>query len=140
MLTYRFREYLRKKGYSFTPQRGTILEYISEQTTHFHAEELIKSLKTRSVAVSRATVYRTITHLQDAGLIRQVSNDLSQGCYEFVGDSQHHEHMTCTACGEVIEFTDRLLENRIESVVRKAGFTMTNHSVQILGKCRVCSE
>jgi Fur family ferric uptake transcriptional regulator len=92
------------------------------------------------LAVSRATVYRTLAHLQEAGLIRQVSNDPSQGKYEFLGNSCHHEHMACSVCGEVFEFTDKLLEQRIESVVRKAGFSMINHSVQIRGICRGCSE
>lgn len=140
MTSFRFKEYLRKKGFSFTPQRGTILEYISSQTTHFHAEDLIKSLKERGMAVSRATVFRTLGHLQEAGLIRQVASDQTPGRYEFIGDSQHHEHMTCAKCGEVFEFHDKLLEQRIESVARKSGFVMTRHSVQIWGVCRRCDE
>jgi Fur family ferric uptake transcriptional regulator len=140
MTEFRFKEYLKKKGFSFTPQRGTILEYISSQTTHFHAEDLIHSLKEQGVAVSRATVFRTLGHLQDAGLIRQVASDLSAGRYEFLGDNQHHEHMTCVKCGEVFEFHDKLLEQRIDSVAKKRCFTMSRHSVQIWGVCRSCNE
>lgn len=140
MTVFRFKEYLKKKGFSYTPQRGTILEYISSQTSHFHAEDLIQSLKERGIAVSRATVFRTLGHLQDAGLIRQVASNHSQGRYEFLGDSQHHEHMTCAKCGKVFEFHDKLLEQRIDAVVRKSDFTMTRHSVQIWGVCRRCNE
>ncbi len=140
MTTFKFKEYLKEKGFSFTPQRGTILEFISSQKTHFHAEDLIQSLKERGMAVSRATVFRTLGHLQDAGLIRQVVSDHSSGKYEFLGDCHHHEHMTCAKCGEVFEFHDKLLEQRIESVVRKSGFAMSRHSVQIWGVCRRCNE
>ena len=136
----RFKEYLHEKGLSFTPQRNAILDYLCDETSHFQTEDLINSLKSKNIQASRATVYRTLTHLQEAGFIRLVSADASQSRYEFVGNTHHHEHMTCTKCGNVFEFTDTLLEQCIEDVVKGNGFLMTNHSVQIFGICRRCHE
>ncbi|MFW6245317.1 MAG: Fur family transcriptional regulator [Fibrobacterota bacterium] len=136
----RFKEYLRSKGLSFTPQRRFIFEYLSCNTTHFGAEELISSLRKLRIDVSRATVYRTLGHLEEAGFIRKIELDQGHTHWEFVDGSFHHEHLVCEKCGRIEEFTDPQLEDRITSVAKQNNFTMTRHTVQIFGICGGCSE
>ena len=137
----RFKEYLRSKGLSVTPQRREIVEYLCGESEHFDAETLINMLRNRNIAVSRATVYRTLFYLEDAGIIRKVSFEPgSHASYEFIVGSDHHEHVVCVSCGEIIEFSDPVLEHRINAVARRYGFTISRHMVQISGLCRRCRE
>jgi len=139
-LIIRFREYLQNKGLSYTPQRRVIFEYLSKERSHFNTEELIASLREKRFKVSRATVYRTLGHLEDAGFLRQVALNSSQIHYEFIANTKHHEHVVCESCGSIIEFSDPQLEERIEAVAAKHNVSITRHNVQIFGICRRCRE
>ena len=70
----RFREYLasRPEPKRFTPQQRELLEHIFARHKHFDANELIEDLKAANRPVSRATVYRTLTLLVDAGLLKRI--------------------------------------------------------------------
>lgn len=139
-LIVRFREYLQNKGLSYTPQRRVLLEYLSKEKSHFNAEDLIASLREKKFKVSRATVYRTLGHLEDAGFLRKITLNSSQIHYEFIANTKHHEHVVCELCGSIIEFTDPKLEERIEAVAAEHNVSITRHSVQIFGICRRCRE
>jgi Fur family ferric uptake transcriptional regulator len=136
----RFREYLKSKGLTCTSQRDEILEYLTKDSTHFNAEALINSLRKKQLTVSRATVYRTLSHLVEAGFIREVAINSDQTHYEFIGATTHHEHLVCEICGSIIEFSDQQLEDRIEMIASDQQFLITRHSVQIFGVCRRCNE
>src|SRR4051812_42908627 len=62
-----FRRYLHAEKLKFTPERAMILDAVLRKTGLFEAEQLVADLKQIGHRVSRATVYRTMTHLQDAG-------------------------------------------------------------------------
>lgn len=135
----RFKQYLKKEGLFFTPQRLAIAEFIiNKKNHHFSAEGLVSELREHGNLVSRATVYRTLSHLQQAGFLREVALNSSQVCYDFIANARHHEHLVCEACGSIIEFTDPLLEQSIEAIALRSGMQMTQHTVQIFGICAPC--
>jgi Fur family transcriptional regulator, ferric uptake regulator len=41
-------------------------------------------------------------------------------------------------CGRVEEFTDSIIEKRQQEVAQEAGFSMTDHSLNIYGICGGC--
>ena len=67
-----FSDFLKKKGLSVTKQRRLVLDQVFKNHNHFEAEEIVVLLRKRNLRVSRATVYRTLTHLEDCNLIRKV--------------------------------------------------------------------
>lgn len=140
-ITEQFRQYLKKEGLSFTPQRMAIAEFIiNKKNHHFSTEELVTELRTHGNPVSRATVYRTISHLHQAGFLREVALDSTQAYYDIVVNVRHHEHLVCEQCGKIIEFTDPDLEKTIEAVSRRNNIKMTRHTVQIFGLCPECQR
>ncbi len=62
-----FIEYLRDQGKQFTQQRKQIVN-LAFSLRVFSAEELIRAADPTIFAISRPTVYRTLTELVDAGL------------------------------------------------------------------------
>src|ERR1700732_3587492 len=69
----KFREYLasRPRPQRYTEQQRDMVRYIFAQHNHFDAEKLIDDMKQAGFRVSRATVYRTLAKLVDAGLLRR---------------------------------------------------------------------
>jgi Fur family transcriptional regulator, ferric uptake regulator len=136
----RFKEYLTSHGLTYTSQRDAILEFLIKDTSHFNAEMLIYSLRQQNLTVSRATVYRTLFQLEQAGFIREIAINSDQTHYEFIDGTTHHEHLVCEKCGTIIEFSDPQLEERIETIAKERSFIMTRHTVQIFGVCGRCCE
>jgi len=52
----------------------------------------------------------------------------------------HHDHLVCVKCGQVEEFVDPMIEERQRHVAEKAGFSITDHSLNIYGICGKCQE
>ena len=65
-----FRRYLHGRKLKFTPERAMILDAALRQTGLFEAERLVAELQRLGHRVSRATAYRTLAHLQDAGILK----------------------------------------------------------------------
>ncbi|HNB59606.1 MAG TPA: transcriptional repressor [Phycisphaerales bacterium] len=79
-----FRRRLKQEGLKYTPERARILDAIArrgEDKGVFEAEELISDLRSAGERVSKATVYRTIKLLTDAGVLQQVLFHAEQAHY-----------------------------------------------------------
>ena len=76
----KFREYLasRSARQRFTDQQRDMVRFIFSQHHHFDADQLIDDMKGAGFRVSRATVYRTLAKLVDAGLLRRL--ELGPAC------------------------------------------------------------
>ena len=92
----KFREYLssRPKPQRFTDQQRDLVRYIFSRHNHFDADQLIDDMKRAGLGVSRATVYRTLAKLVDAGLLRRLEVG-TRTVYEHDYGYPQHEHMVC---------------------------------------------
>jgi len=134
-------EFLRRKGYKFTPERRAVVEEVVSHHGHFDVEELYKRVKRRKNAkVSLATIYRTLPLLVESGLIREVMRCQGRGIYEHVWGHRHHDHLVCVNCGRVIEFHEERIEKLQNEVCRKYGFHPLEHRLGIRGYCKDCWE
>ena len=97
----KFREFLlsRPKPQRFTDQQRDMVRYIFSRHNHFDADQLIDDMKAADLEVSRATVYRTLAKLVDAGLLRRLQIG-PRMCYEHDYGYPQHEHLYCEKCGK----------------------------------------
>lgn len=101
---------LKRAGLKATLPRLRILDLFQESSTrHLSAEDIYRLLLERNIEVGLATVYRVLTQLQHAGLIKQAKFDAGRTVYE-LENGEHHDHLVCTDCGRVHEFTDETME------------------------------
>src|SRR3954468_318097 len=113
----KFREYLssRSRPQRFTEQQRDLVRHVFAQHNHFEAENLIDELKKAGLRVSRATVYRTLNKLVDAGLLRRL--ELGQRTYfEHDYGYPQHEHLVCERCNRIIEFESPELDALLRQV------------------------
>ena len=134
----RFEEFLQSRGKRVTQQRRTIVDEVFSHHEHFDADELLDSLrKGGDSKASRPTVYRTLTELVDAGLLRKMELN-GRAVYEHDYGYPEHDHLHCTECGDLIEFqTDDLIRMR-EQVAKEYNFRVQSHKLIISGICENC--
>jgi Fur family ferric uptake transcriptional regulator len=77
-----FRRRLKAEGLKYTPERAQILDAIIQMEEVFEADALLERMKRAGFRVSKATIYRTIRLLADAGIIQQVLLDGDQAHYQ----------------------------------------------------------
>lgn len=128
-----FRRYLHGQKLKFTPERAMILDAVLRKDSLFDAEGLVDDLKKLGHRVSRATAYRTLSHLQDAGILKQVFLDNKQSYYEVIAGRQAYDYLICVATGKVIEFSSDKIRKLCEEICREHGFESISHQVQIYG-------
>jgi Fur family ferric uptake transcriptional regulator len=128
-----FRRYLHGQKLKFTPERAMILDAVLRKDALFDAENLVDDLKRLGHRVSRATAYRTLSHLQDAGIVKQVFLDNKQSYYEVIAGRQTYDYLICVATGKVIEFSSEKVRRLREEICREHGFEPLSHQLQIYG-------
>jgi Fur family ferric uptake transcriptional regulator len=135
-----FRQYLAGRGLTLTQDRKAILDRIYAHHEHFEAKALLLSLRASGHHISKATLYRTLALLVESGLLAQVSFGERHGHYEHILGHRHHDHLLCTRCGKVIEFTSLAIERLQGKVCREHRFIATGHRMRIFGYCYDCAR
>jgi Fur family ferric uptake transcriptional regulator len=137
----KFREYLasRPRPQRYTDQQRDMVRFIFSQHNHFDAEQLIDDMKRAGFAVSRATVYRTLNKLVDAGLLRRLELG-PRMFYEHDYGYPQHEHLYCQKCGKVIEFQNPAIEAIIRDVGTQHNFHTSGHTFIVRGTCADCNR
>ncbi len=136
----KFREYLasRPKPQRFTEQQRELLQYIFARHSHFDADELLEKLKAAKKRVSRATVYRTLSKLVDAGLLRRIELG-DRTVYDHDYGYPAHDHLVCERCHSMTEFQSPELEAILQRVASEHLFRPSGHTLVIRGVCAACN-
>jgi Fur family ferric uptake transcriptional regulator len=134
-----FEEYLARRNLRVTGERMIVLREIMKAPGHVDIEYLVERLRKQKKPVSRATIYRTLTHLVDSGLVQKILTGEGQARYEKMFGRPHHDHMICLGCGEIIEFTNDEIERLQDWVCRRRNFRIVSHTLQIKGFCSKCA-
>jgi Fur family ferric uptake transcriptional regulator len=137
----KFREYLasRARPQRYTDQQRDMVRYIFSKHNHFDADGLIDDLKREGFQVSRATVYRTLSKLVDAGLLRALDVG-PRTFYEHDYGYPQHEHMYCQQCHKMIEFQSPVIEGLLQEICREHNFQASGHTFVIRGLCAECNR
>lgn len=134
-----FKQLLKKNALKFTIQREVILETLYSSDEHLTPESLHKLIQEKfpDLKTGIATVYRTLSLLEDSKIVTSLSFGAQGKKYE-LGAKHHHDHLICTECGDITEFVDQQIEKRQQLIAKELDFKMSDHSMQIYGICKKC--
>jgi len=124
----------------YTTQKQEIATHIFNTKGHFEIEDFIDQFRTKTLKLSRATVYRTVKQLLDASLLQKISTRDGKVYYENSSPQQHHAHVICNNCGEIQEIKDPSLNQFIDSYCHKMKFLPQYQSLHIYGICHKCQK
>jgi Fur family ferric uptake transcriptional regulator len=131
----RFRELLKSKELRATEQRLAVLRALATQRAPVSFPELVEALA--AAGLDRATVYRNLVGLTEAGILirSQLGDGVSRYELPASGASTHteHLHLVCVDCGNVSCLPPKSISLRGEAARRVT-------DVQLRGHCEVCSR
>ena len=131
-------ERVRPAGGKRSSKRDFIVNAFLRQEGHLSADDLVDLIRKEDRGISRATVYRTLQWMMDAGIARKV--DFGEGRFRFEHSYRHprHFHLICKTCNQSFEFLSSDIEALIEEVAAAKRFDSKQSVVQIYGTCEEC--
>ena len=128
--------YLDEHQLRHTPERFTILSTVCK-LQRFTIDELRASLN--ELAISRATVYNTLSLLEDAQLVRRLTKEygVRAAQYELVRATDSVVQIICQRCGRVGIVKDPTIK-RMLADKRWSNFEPDHFSLYVVGQCKVC--
>lgn len=128
-----FRRFLKKRSLKFTSERAMILEAVLGKHGLFEAEQLLYEMRQTNLRVSKATIYRTLKHLVEAGIIREVPLDSKQAHYQMIYGRKPTDHLVNAETDQVIEFFDPEILALRQRICEQHGLEDIGHRLIIYG-------
>ena len=130
------REMLNTKGLKATPVRKAILLVMKDIRKPITAEILFSRLSKGD----KATVYRNLKTLEEAGLIKRIDIRSTSVHYE-LADLPHHHHLVCMKCGLVEDIKGCTADTMIKAMEHKSKHfsIIKDHAFELFGICKTCS-
>jgi Fur family ferric uptake transcriptional regulator len=137
---HKYEQYLQKEDLRFSRGRQTVFRQVMQAHGHFTAEEIAKICKGLKPAVSRATVYRSLHEILEAGVIRGTAFGDKHQHFEHLYDEKAHHHAQCVRCHQFIEFPDLGEDKRYHPFLEKEHFKIIGHEMHFYGICKTCQS
>lgn len=132
---------LRDAGQRYTGQRRRLVEILSLARRPLSIPDILRGRR----GLPQSSVYRNLSDLVDAGVVRRIVTEEDFGRYELAEDlTEHHHHVICSVCGRARDVTlpvevERTLDRTLDIVARRTGFTGVEHRLDLVGVCPDCA-
>ncbi|MFQ6157940.1 Fur family transcriptional regulator [Sinorhizobium meliloti] len=121
---------LREGGVRVTRQRAAILKILAEAADHPDASELHRRAKEIDATVSLSTVYRTLSALEQQGVVQRHAFENATARFE-TADAPHHDHLIDIETGAVIEFRSDKIEQLQAEIAADLGYDLVRHRLEL---------
>lgn len=123
-----------------TVQQRIIAEQLKLLGNHPTADEVYRAVAQQRPSASKATVYRTLKKMVEAG--KAVRVVVGTGAERFDHRADPHYHVSCVVCGKVEDVCADVLPGGVdlESAAAASGYEILDHDVVFAGVCPACRQ
>ena len=121
---------------NYSKQREVVLDALTQNVIHPTAENLYAIIQKDYPEVSKATLYRNLSQLADAGIIKKIDGLESSAHYDH--NTHLHYHFICEKCGRVYDVSSNVASDVVCKTEKETGFKITNHELVFRGLCKDC--
>lgn len=129
---------LRRHGVQVTAQRLAVLRAVSA-APHASADTVLHAVRNDIGAISRQSVYESLSALAEAGVLRRIQPQGSPSRFESrVGDNHHH--VVCRDCGRLDDVDCAVGYTPCLTASNDLGFVIDEAEVVYWGRCPDCQS
>lgn len=129
---------LRTAGFRITAGRLGLLALLETVGSPLSIQGILERWSGK--APNTATLYRSLTDLHTAGIVRRIELGTGMVHYEYTPHRPHHHHLICNSCG-VVEELERCLLGSVETETLSASHvfkSIYSHNLEFFGECTQC--
>lgn len=119
-------------GLKMTGQRKVILQVLGAAEDHPSVEDVYERAKKIDNSISIATVYRTLSLLDEMNLV--VRHEFKEAFARYEINLDHHHHLIDLETGRVVEFQNDELEKLKKKIAKDLGYDLVDHRLELYGK------
>jgi Fur family ferric uptake transcriptional regulator len=119
-------------GLKMTGQRKVILKVLGDAEDHPSVEDVYERAKKVDESISIATVYRTLSLLDELDLV--IRHEFQEGYSRYEVNWDHHHHLVDLETGQVVEFQNEELEKLKVKIAKDLGYELVDHRLELYGK------
>ena len=129
-----FKTILTQKGASVTKTRLMLFRTLQELDRPAKTGEIVK----KTPSVNRTSVYRTLELFSELGITTTIIRGWTPLTELAEPFKAHHHHVTCSVCGASESIESETLEDVLQVVAARHGYTLDQHMVELTGVCATC--
>ena len=118
-----------------TIQRQLILSAVKELDIHATAEQVVEHLAKTHPTIGRATVYRNLNQMAEAGELLRIGS--FHGATHYDHNCHEHYHFACNDCKKIFD-VEGSLPDLFERFKDTIGFDITDCNLSFGGICWEC--
>jgi Fe2+ or Zn2+ uptake regulation protein len=132
---------VRDAGQRYTRQRRRLVELLADAARPLSIPQILRGGR----ELKQSSVYRNLSDLEQAGVVRRVVSDDEYGRYELAEElTGHHHHLICSSCGRMSdvglpEGIESELDRALDRLAKRAGFASVVHRLDLVGLCGDCA-
>ena len=132
------RKILSDHNVSITNPRILVLEALMESRNPQTIDDLQKKLENK---VAKSTLYRVLGDLKKINVLHEFTSPDNTTVVELLlHDAEHHHHLFCSDCGEIIDIEmgdefEKTLSEEIKRIEKNFNFSIEDHRLELFGKC-----
>lgn len=119
-------------------KRLNVIDAFLSTEEHVTLEELLKLLREKGHDYEPDFVRQCMNRWVDLGFAQKKHFDGQPPRYEHRHLGKHHDHLICTKCGKIVEFSNDEMERLQARIAAYQGFHILQHKMEIYGLCSEC--
>jgi Fur family ferric uptake transcriptional regulator len=132
------RNVFRKKKLSLSHPRLMIYLELSKALSPMSPLEIYQSLLKKKKKIGLTSIYRSLELFESLGMVFKIVNGSSVR-YKLCELENHHHHIVCKACGNVVELNFCDISDWSKKVTDSTGYHVVGHELNFYGFCKACS-
>ena len=121
-----------------TRAREVVLQVIRDASEHLTANDVFGDARRKLPSISFATVYNSLRHLKESGLIAEIQ--FGNGASRYDRITHRHDHAICTECGKLVDIEMQVPEEFLENAAKWSQFKPERLEFTLRGVCPQCAK
>jgi Fur family transcriptional regulator, ferric uptake regulator len=134
-----FINFFKDKKLRLSHPRLLIYQELSDTKTSLSPQELYQILLKKQKRIGLTSIYRSLDLFESMGMVFKIINGSSVK-YKLCEIEDHHHHIICKACGNVVELNFCDISDWSKKVTESTGYQVIDHQLNFYGFCKACKK
>ena len=134
-----FKNFIKEKKIRMSHPRLLIYQELTTTLSPLTPQELYQRLLKKKRRIGLTSIYRSLDLFESLGIVFKIING-SNVKYKLCELENHHHHIVCKTCGNVVELNFCDISKWSRKVMESTGYQVTDHQLNFFGFCNTCKK